>query len=230
VPSGGGPLGEGWKSLFAASTASRLGISVGGSVGNTLFFAALAAAVAIVLATCSSFVTSRRPWLGAPVGLLLFVPVLLSPVVLAEALATFWRPVLGGTANVWLLIVLSQALLGIPFAAQSLEIPLASLPRSAEEGAETLGASPWGAFVDAELPRVRRGVQTAALFAFALGLGEFTATYFLVTPQFRTLPVAVYTLTDDRLYAAAGAGAALLLGLSLVVFALIVASGGRVDE
>lgn len=230
VPPGGGPLGRGWAILFSSTTASRLEISTAGAVGNTLFFATLAAAVAIVLAVASSFVTSRRPVLATGLGLVLFVPVLLSPVVLAEALATFWRPILGGAANVWLLIVLSQALLGLPFAVQSLEIPLASLPRAGEEAAETLGASPWGAFVDAELPRVRRGVQTALLFAFALGLGEFTATYFLVTPQFRTLPVAVYELTGDRLYAAAGAAAALLLALSVVVFALIVASGAESDE
>ena len=225
VPAGGGPVGRGWTLLGSPATASRLGISVEGAVGNTLFFAALAAGVGIVLATASAFVTARRPGVATALGVVLFVPILLSPVVLAEALATFWRPILGGVANVWLLIVLSQALLGLPFAVQSLEIPLAGLPRAGAEAAETLGASSWGAFVDAELPRVRRGVQTAVLFAFALGLGEFTATNFLVTPRFVTLPVAVYSLTDGRLYSAAGAAAALLLLLSLIVFALIVVSG-----
>jgi thiamine transport system permease protein len=232
VPAGGGPLGQGWTLLASPATAARLGISLEGAVGNTLFFAGLAAGVGIVLATASSFVTARHPRLAAALGIVLFVPVLLSPVVLAEALSTFWQPLLGGSADVWVLIVLSQALLGLPFAVQSLEIPLAGLPRSGAESAESLGASSWGAFVDAELPRVRRGLQTALLFAFALGLGEFTATYFLVTPQsrFRTLPVAVYALTNDRLYAAAGAAAALLLALSVVVFALIVASGSDVRE
>jgi len=228
VPAGGGPLGQGWRLLGSATTAAHLGISVEGAVGNTLFFAALAAGVGIVLATASAFVTSRRPRTATGLGLLLFMPVLFSPVVLAEALATFWKPLLGGSANVWVLIVLSQSLLGLPFALQSLEIPLAGLPRAGAEAAETLGASSWAAYVDTELPRVRRGIQTAVLFAFALGLGEFTATNFLVTPRYETLPVAVYDLTSARLYPAAGAAAALLLLLSLVVFALIVVSG--VDE
>ncbi|HYA10602.1 MAG TPA: hypothetical protein VEH10_02885 [Thermoplasmata archaeon] len=225
VPAGGGPIGRGWQALFSATAGSGLQISAGRAVGNTLFFAALAAAVAIVLAISSSFVTSRRPALATGLGLVMFVPVLLSPVVLAQALATFWEPLWGGAANVWLLIVLSQALLGLPFAVQSLEIPLAALPRAVAESAETLGSSPWGAFVDAELPRVRRGLQTALLFAFALGLGEFTATNFLVTPAFWTLPVAVFALTNARLFAAAGAAAALLLALSVVVFAAIIAIG-----
>ncbi len=225
VPAGGGSLGRGWTLLLSPTLASRVGITAGGAVGNTLFFATLAAGVALVLAVASAFVTARRPALGAPVALLLFVPVLLSPVVLAEGLATLWRSALGGPADVWVLIVLSQALLGLPFAAQSLEIPLAGLPRAGAESAATLGASSWGAFTDVELPQLRRGLRTAVLFAFALGLGEFTATYFLVTPQFVTLPVAVYALTSDRLYAAAGAAAALLLLLSGLVFGLIAVSG-----
>ena len=225
VPAGAGPIGRGWELLLSPSLASRVGISAGGAVGNTLFFAGLAAAVGMVLAVASAYVGARRPGLATPVGLLLFVPVLLSPVVLAEGLAAFWETALGGPVNVWLLIVLSQALLALPFAAQSVEIPLFGLSPSAAEAAETLGATSWGAFVDVELPRVRRGIQTALLFVFALGMGEFTATYFLVTPQFKTLPVAAYLLTDDRLYAAAGAAAALLLVLSVVVFALIVGSG-----
>ncbi len=230
VPAGGGPVGRGWSALFAGSTAGRLGISVEGAVGNTLFFAALAAAVGIVVAIASAFVTSRRPQLTTGVGLALFVPVLLSPVVLAEALEAFWGPILGGTADLWVLIVLSQALLAVPFALQSLQVPLFGLAPAGAESARALGATPWGAFVDADLPRVRRGIRTALLFAFALGLGEFTATYFLVTSstRFRTLPVAIYALTDDRLYAAAGAATALLLALSLAVLAVVVA--GRRDD
>ena len=173
---------------------------------------------------CSSDL--RRPRWSTPLALVLFVPILLSPVVLAEALATFWRPLLGGDADAWVLIVLSQALLAVPFALQALEIPLAGLGRQATEAASTLGATPWGAFVDAELPRVRRGIQSAVLFAFALGMGEFTATNFLVTPKTTTLPVAVYTLQNLRLGSEASAACGLLLLLSLGVFALIVASEG----
>ncbi len=227
-PSGGAPSLAAWQALLSSATPHRIGIGVGSASANTLGFAALAASVGLVLAVTSAFVLARRPRLGPGLALLLFVPVLLSPVVLALALEQFWQNALGGPSNVWLLIVLSEALLGAPFALQSLEIPLAGLPVGGAESARALGASPWGAFVDAELPRIRRGIQTAILFAFALGLGEFTATYFLVTPQpqFRTLPVAIYALADLRFNGAASAAAALLLLLSVGVFAGIIASGG----
>ncbi len=229
APSGFAGFGSSWTQLFSSATASRLGISVAGTAGNTLLFATGAAVVTLLVGIGGSFVTSRHPRASLPLGLVLFIPLLLSPVVLALSLASFWRPILGGEANVWLLIVLSQSMLALPLALQSLEIPLAGLARSVSESAEALGATRWGAFVDTKLPRVRGGLVTASLFAFAVGLGEFTATYFLVTPSFTTLPVAVYDLTDARLFPAADAAAGLLLLLSLAVYAAIVFGGRRVE-
>ncbi len=228
VPPGGGRWGHPWQLLFAASTTAHLGVPVSSAVVNTLFFAALAASVGIVLSVAGAFAVARRPRLAIVVALVLFVPVLLSPVVLAVALTTFFRPLVDGGTDVWVLIVVSQALLAAPFAFQSLELPLAGLGAEGAEAAETLGSTPWGAFVDADLPRLRRGLQTALLFGFALGLGEFTATYFLVSSTSRlvTVPIAVFDLTNDRLNGAAAAAAALLLLLSLAVFAAIVATGG----
>jgi thiamine transport system permease protein len=71
--------------------------------------------------------------------------------------------------------------------------------------------------------------MTAGLFAFALGLGEFTATYFLVTPNFTTLSVAVYDLQGLRQFPLAEAAAGLLLVVSLAVFAAV-HYGGRHAE
>jgi len=171
----------------------------------------------------------RRPDRAVALGLLLFVPLLLSPVVLAFALSSFWRPVVGSGANIWTLVVVSQAILALPFALQSLEIPLAGLSSAARETARTLGATSFGAFLDADLPRVQDGLVTVGLFAFAFGLGEFTATNFLVPPQLTTLPVALYALSEVRLFPVADAAAGLLLVLSLAVFTLITVGGRRVE-
>jgi thiamine transport system permease protein len=229
APIGGGGIGDAWAELFAPSTASRLGISVAGAIGNTLWFASAAAGIAIVLGILAGFAVARRPRRRRALGFLLFLPLLVSPVVLAFALAEFWRPILGGESTVWALVIVSQAALALPLALQSLEIPLSALPADEQEAARTLGASGWTAFVDADLPRVRDGLVTAGLFAFALGLGEFTATYFLVTPTFTTLPVALYALASTRLAPLADAAAGLLLLLSLAVFGLLVAGGRRVE-
>ncbi len=133
---------------------------------------------------------------------------------------------------VWILIAVSQATLALPFVMQSLEIPLFALPRATNESARTLGASGWQAFWDADMPLARSGLVVASLFAFALGFGEFTATYFLVTPQYTTLSVATYELSTTRnplLGNASDGAAALLLLVSLGVF-LVIALVGRARE
>ncbi len=229
APPGGGGAGSAYALLFSASTTARLGISAAGAAGNTLFFATVAAAIAVLLGIPAGYALGRHPRRAGPLGLFLFLPLLLSPVVLAFSLASFWRPVLGGESTIWFLVIVSQSILAIPFALQSLEIPLAGLGPELRDTAATLGASRWTAFLDADLPRVQDGLVTAGLFSFALGLGEFTATYFLVTPQFTTLPVALYRLADVRQFALADAVAGLLLLLSLAVFLLISVGGRRVE-
>ena len=229
VPAGGGTAGAAWAELFSARTTAHLGVSVEGALVNSLFFAVVAALIAILLGIASGFAVARRPDRAIVLGLLLFVPLLLSPVVLAFALASFWRPWLGGTSNVWALVIASQAILALPFALQSLEIPLAGLSPAARDAARTLGARPFGAFLDVDLPRVRDALVTVGLFAFAFGLGEFTATNFLVPPPLTTLPVALYALTAVRLAPVADAAAGLLLLLSLAVFLAISLGGRRVE-
>jgi len=222
----GGVEGSAWGPLFGAALGRELGISTAGALGNSLFFAASAATIAVLLGVVAGF---RRPS-ARETGLraYLFLPLLLSPIVLSFGLATFWRPVLGGNGSVWLLIVLSQATLGLPFALQGLDVALASVSPRFRESVQTLGARPFVAYLEAELPLVRPAVVAAGLFAFALGLGEFTATYFLATPSFTTLPVEMYRLEGLRLPGLADAIAALLVVVSLATFAALQRVGGRV--
>lgn len=229
APYGNVGVGAAWGTLFAPSTAARLGIGITGAVLNTFVFAVAAAGLTVLLSVPAAFSAVRRSAGGTGLGLLLFAPLLVSPVVLAFSLATFWRPLLGGEGSVWALVIVSQAMLALPFALQTLTIPLAGLSPTLREAAETLGSRRFSAFLDADLPRVREGLLTAGLLAFALGLGEFTATYFLVTPRFTTLPVALYGLANTRQLPVAGAAAGLLLLISLGVFLLLSFGGRRVE-
>lgn len=226
-----GHLGAGaaWGTLFASSTAARLGIGIPGALTNTLIFAVAAAGISVLLVVPAAFSALRGARAGTGLGLLLFAPLLVSPIVLAFALATFWRPLFGGESSVWALVIVSQAMLALPFALQTLTIPLSGLSPAAREAAQTLGAPRFSAFLDADLPRVRQGLLTAGLLSFALGLGEFTATYFLVTPRYTTLPVALYGLANTRQLPVADAAAGLLLLISLSVFLALSFGGRRVE-
>lgn len=228
-PFGGGGPGAAWIALFSPATATRIGIGIPGALANTLLFAGAATGIALGLVIPAAYGIGRRAARGAGLGVLLFVPLLVSPIVLAFSLATFWRPLLGGEGTVWALVIVSQAVLALPFALQTLSLPLSGLSGSVREAAQSLGATRFGAFLDADLPRVRDGLITAGLLAFALGLGEFTATFFLVTPRFTTLPVALYGLANTRQLPIADTAAGLLLLLSLAVFLALSAGGRRVE-
>lgn len=229
APPGPAPPGTGGRELFAPFLAARVGLSTVGALGNSLLYAAAAATIALGLAILAAYVGRHGPVRGGLLDYLLFLPVLVSPVLLAFGLAEFWRPALGGAGATWLLIVLSQATLALPFAAQSLRLALARLTPGPYEAAQSLGSAPFAAYLDAELPRARSGLLSATLFAFAFGLGEFTATYFLVLPPYTTLTVELLRLDELRLPLAAEALGGLLVLVSLGVFAAVEAGGRRVE-
>ncbi len=224
-PVDGGGFGAGWSDLVSARTTATLGVPIARVIVNTFGFALFAAAATFVLVLLAALALRSRPRWEGGISAYLFLPLLVSPVLLAFSLAEFWRPILGGETTVWILIGISQAILALPFALQSLRVPLAGLSPAPSEAARTLGASRWTAFWDADVPRIGSGIVTAGLFAFAIGLGEFTATYFLYVPSFTTLSVAVYTLQRERFTDATAGAAALLLVVSLVVFAAVVWAG-----
>lgn len=228
-PAAGPASSAGWTALFGPRVASIVGIPTAGALVNSLLFATVASIAALLFGVVSGFGLRAHPRSSAVVGAIAFAPVVVSPVVLSFSLASLYRPVFGGESSVWALILLSQTALALPFALQSVFVPLRQLPNGPREAAQTLGASPFSAYLDAELPSVRGGLLTATMFAFALSLGEFTATYFLATPRFTTLPVELYRLDALRQVAPASALAALLVVVSLGTLLSVAVGGRRVE-
>jgi thiamine transport system permease protein len=220
---------NGWAELFSPALSARLGIDTIGAFGNTMLFASGAAILALLLAILAGYArrsgVAERMWIEYVV----FLPLLISPVLLAFGLSTLWRPVLGGASSTWFLILLSQATVALPFTVQTIRLALEKLPRGAWESARILGSAPFEAHLDVELPRVRAGLVGATLFAFAIGLGEFTATYFLYVPRFTTLPVELVRLGELRVLPAAEALAGLLVLVSLGTFLAIEFGGRRIE-
>jgi thiamine transport system permease protein len=225
---GGGWGVTNWASLFAPRTAAAVGLPTGAALVNTLFFAGAAAAIVAILVLLVGYVSTRP---GRDVGLLeglAFLPVLLSPVILAFALRSFWGGTLGTAPFLWTLIVASQAALALPFVLQSVRGSIRSLPPNLRSAARTLGASPWRAFWEVDVPLLRPALVAGATFAFALGLGEFAATNFLYIPTYTTLVVEAYLLETLRLAGVASAAAALLVMVSGAALFVLIRGGNRV--
>jgi thiamine transport system permease protein len=92
------------------------------------------------------------------------------------------------------LIPIAQALIAIPFVVRLMTPVLRAIDPRVREAATMLGARPSRVWREVDLPIVARAALVAAGFAFAISLGEFGATVFIVRPTAPTLPVLIYRL------------------------------------
>ncbi|MEV7281981.1 iron ABC transporter permease [Streptomyces sp. NPDC093111] len=177
------------------------------TIVNSLQYALASTAIAVVIgglaAAALTFRRSRlRPSGRTPVGerlvrgfdALLMLPLGVSAVTVGFGfLITLDEPPLDLRAS-WILVPLAQALVGVPFVVRTMLPVLRAVDERLREAAAVLGASPWRAWREVDLPLVRRALLIAAGFAFAVSLGEFGATVFIARPDNPTLPVAVARL------------------------------------
>ena len=91
-----------------------------------------------------------------------------------------------------LFIVVGHVLYTLPFMLRAVMAVLAAIDwRALDEGAASLGASPWRRFVDVIVPNARPGILAGALTVVTLSIGEFNLTWMLHTPLTKTLPVGL---------------------------------------
>ena len=120
----------------------------------------------------------------------------------------------------WKGAAIASAVMGFPLLVRALRLSLEAVDRRLEAAARTLGAGPLDVFATVTMPLALPGLLVGIVLAFARGLGEFGATIIFVgniPGETRTIPIAIYTLTQDP----EGDVAALRLSIIAVILALI---------
>ncbi|RZF02714.1 iron ABC transporter permease [Streptomyces sp. SCA2-2] len=165
------------------------------AVANSLQYAAVATLIALLVGGLEAAALTRRAGrFTRGFDALLMLPLGVSAVTVGFGfLIALDRPPLDLRAS-WILVPLAQALVGVPFVVRTMLPVLRAVDSRLREAAAVLGASPWRAWREVDLPLVRRALLVAAGFAFAVSLGEFGATVFIARPDNPTLPVAVARL------------------------------------
>lgn len=90
-----------------------------------------------------------------------------------------------------LLVPFVHTLVALPFVIRTLQPAIASIPQRLRQAAVSLGASPFEAWKNIDLPILWRASVAAATFAFTISLGEFGATLLISRPEYPTIPVAI---------------------------------------
>ncbi|MGO4712599.1 ABC transporter permease [Bradyrhizobium sp. 2TAF24] len=97
-----------------------------------------------------------------------------------------------GFRRSWLFILAGHVVFTLPFMVRSVMAVFATIDiRTLDEGAASLGASPWRRFRDVIVPNAMPGILAGALMVVTLSLGEFNLTWMLHTPLTKTLPVGL---------------------------------------
>ncbi|MBO8188957.1 ABC transporter permease [Streptomyces spirodelae] len=234
-----GPDGFGlasFRALTAQSDSATFVVAPVAAVGNSLAYAAVATAIALVvggLAAAALTVprsrlrsnegTSRVERLVRGFDALLMLPLGTSAVTVGFGfLVALDEPPLDLRSS-WILVPLAQALVGVPFVIRTMLPVLRAVDVRLREAAAVLGASPLRAWREVDFPLVRRALLVAAGFAFTVSLGEFGATVFIARPDTPTLPVAVARLLGRAGQSSYGQAMALSTILMLVCAGVLLA-------
>lgn len=106
---------------------------------------------------------------------------------------------------------------------------LQRVPRSYEEAASDLGATPWRSFIDITLPNIRSAIVGAGLLSFVLSFDEIPVTFFL-TGRDNTLPMYIYSTLRRGITPEINAVGTIIVVLSLVLIVVSVIVSGRAER
>lgn len=180
-----------------------LGLSLKVAVSGVVFSLPIGLAAAWLLA--------RRTFPGKVlVDGLIHLPLVVPPVVVGYMLLVLlgrrgplgaWLHDLFGItlAFTWKGAALAAAVMAFPLMVRAMRLSLEAVDRRLEAAARTLGAGRFRVFATITLPLMAPGILAGVVLAFARALGEFGATITFVSNipgETRTLPIALYTLTQ----------------------------------
>ncbi len=154
--------------------------------------AATVISVSLGLALATAVTRRRRSRLGRLGELAVVLPLGVSAVTVGFGfLIVFDTPPLDLRTS-WWIVPIAHALIALPFVVRTAVPLLRDIDPHQREAAALLGASPRRVWQEVDLRVIARAAVVAAGFAFAISLGEFGATLFIVRPETTTVPIAIY--------------------------------------
>jgi thiamine transport system permease protein len=186
---------------------------------NSLFYAGLATLFAVVLGIPLALaMRSRSKTIPTFASTMILLPLGVSSISVAYGLMLTIAVPTGLVTNPWPIIVIAQTIIGLPFSARAIEIAMRNIDQALLDQADSLGASRLQRLLFVELPLLAPGILVGGVFAFAMAIGEMSATYLIALPQNYTLAVAIYDNYATRHFVEAGAAALILVIICVIAF------------
>lgn len=196
---------------------------------NSLIIAPAATLLAMVFGTLAAIGLTRGEFRGkALVMSLVISPMVVPVVIVGVACYLAFAPL--GFGNSYLALILTHAVLGVPFVIITVSATLQGFNYNLVRAAASLGANPTTAFFRVTLPLIAPGVISGALFAFATSFDEVVVTLFLAGPEQATLPRQMFSGIRENLSPTIAAAATLLIGFSILLLLTLEWLRGRSER
>jgi ABC-type spermidine/putrescine transport system permease subunit II len=174
-----------WYSDYFASEAwlDSTGLSVMVALGAALVSTTVGTIAAIGAARASVRMRSLC-------SLILTSPILLPTIVAAVSMYGVYASLrlVGTTMG----LIAAHAVLTLPFVVLNVSAAIAAAPRSLEEAAMSLGATPLATLLQVTIPLLSKGIAAGAAFAFLVSFDEVVIAKFLGSAETVTLPKRMF--------------------------------------
>ena len=213
-----------FQALFATTQLSALFVPPIEAIQNSLAFAVVATLICAPLGLAAAFVIARgRGRLASGFDALLMLPLGTSAVIVGFGFLVALGNLPIDLRVSPILIPIAHAIVALPFLVRATVPVLRSVDQRLRDAAAVLGASPTRVWREIDMPIVSRAALVGAGFAFAVSLGEFGATLFIVRPDTPTMPVAIFRLLSQPGVLAFGQAMAMAALLMFVTGASVLA-------
>ncbi|MCY0389531.1 ABC transporter permease [Robbsia sp. Bb-Pol-6] len=204
-----------FQSLFDSDAWAR-------SIVNSLAVGAGATLLATVLGTLAALgLRGKRLPLAGLAKTMFLLPMVVPAVVLGVGMQIVFGRM--GIASTYTGVVVAHTVLALPFVLVNVLGALATIDRSMERAAGSLGAGRVETFRYVLLPLAMPGIASGAVFAFATSLDEVVVTLFVAGPNQWTLALQMFSSLRENVTPIITAAAFLLIvGTLLLIGAMSV--------
>ena len=219
-----------YREIFTESQSGRFSIfETRTAIINSITWALLAMVIATLLGYLAAvLLSSPSEKISKPADVLFLLPLGTSGVLLGFGIIVTLNSSFWDIRSNWWIIPIAQAILGIGLVARIVGTALRDVNPEMRNAAKVLGASDAKVWRHIDLPIVSRSLVAGASFSFAIAIGEFGATAFLVRPQRPTIPTTIFNLLGRpgaSTYGQAMALCVVLAGITAISISLLDRTG-----
>lgn len=190
------------------------------AIANSFYVAILATVLTLLVGVPAALALHRFDFPGKTLfRRLILLPITLPGIVTGISMLNMFK--MAGFPLSLETVVLGHATALVGVVVTQVYARLQRLPKSLEEAAYDLGATPLRSFLDVTLPNIRSAILGAGLLSFVLSFDEIPVTFFL-TGRDNTLPMYIYSTMRRGVTPEINAVGTLIVLLSLVLIILSV--------